>query len=271
LNKGVIVIRIEYKKIKELKSIIQRRYDVVIKDNVDNDKIEVFVRGIDKPWIKIFLVNNLVTHIKNQYPLNLRIYMTWNIVCQHYQEYFGSGLPKHLKQDYYLFIDQLKNSFITYKGELRGHFSHERFINFDFNSNFFFYILKQSYMYHIYGDSIENTEWVEQEFQKNVRESTIDKKGRAERLKVAAKKTKIKVVTSIQYIRNPDVVAEVLERANGICEYCKKEAPFIRATDGTPYLEVHHEVPLSEDGDDTVDNAVAICPNCHRKVHFGFV
>ncbi|MFP4854780.1 hypothetical protein, partial [Paraburkholderia sp. BR14264] len=87
-----------------------------------------FIRGIDKPWITIYLVNNLATHIKNQYPLNLRIYMTWNKACQEYQEYFGSGLPKLLKQDYYLFIDQLKNSFITYKGELRGHFDYERFI-----------------------------------------------------------------------------------------------------------------------------------------------
>ena len=38
---------------------------------------------------------------------------------------------------------------------------------------------------------------------------------------------------------------------------------------GTPYLEVHHRVPLAENGEDTVKNAVAICPNCHRKAHDG--
>jgi len=38
---------------------------------------------------------------------------------------------------------------------------------------------------------------------------------------------------------------------------------------GTPYLEVHHRVPLAENGEDTVENAVAICPNCHRKAHDG--
>lgn len=126
-------------------------------------------------------------------------------------------------------------------------------------------------MRYVYGDSIENSESTKQEFYKNVEKAILDKKGRANRLNVAPKKPKIKIVPSIQFIRNPDVVAEVLERANGICKYCEKKAPFIRASDGTPYLEVHHEVPLSEGGNDTVENAVAICPNCHRKAHFGCI
>lgn len=58
-------------------------------------------------------------------------------------------------------------------------------------------------------------------------------------------------------------------RANGYCEGCENPAPFIRPSDGTPYLEVHHIVPLAEDGEDTVENAIALCPNCHREVHFG--
>lgn len=69
--------------------------------------------------------------------------------------------------------------------------------------------------------------------------------------------------------RNADVVAEVLKRAQGYCEGCKKKAPFQRRSNGTAYLEVHHRQPLSEDGEDTVENAVALCPNCHRKSHFG--
>ncbi|MED1646024.1 HNH endonuclease [Brevibacillus agri] len=69
--------------------------------------------------------------------------------------------------------------------------------------------------------------------------------------------------------RNPDVIAEVLVRANGICEKCKSPAPFIRASDGTPYLEVHHKIRLADGGEDTVENAIAVCPNCHRELHFG--
>ncbi|MFB5088339.1 HNH endonuclease signature motif containing protein [Psychrobacillus sp. PGGUH221] len=72
-----------------------------------------------------------------------------------------------------------------------------------------------------------------------------------------------------QYYRNPDVIAEVLIRANGICEKCEKEAPFKRASDGTLYLEVHHIKGLADGGDDTVENAMAVCPNCHREFHFG--
>lgn len=68
--------------------------------------------------------------------------------------------------------------------------------------------------------------------------------------------------------RDADVIAEVLSNANGICEKCKKAAPFKRI-DGTPYLEVHHKIWLSKGGKDTVDNAIAVCPNCHREFHYG--
>jgi 5-methylcytosine-specific restriction protein A len=72
----------------------------------------------------------------------------------------------------------------------------------------------------------------------------------------------------IRYQRNPDVVAAVLERANGHCERCRNPAPFLRS-DGTPYLEVHHSIGLADGGPDTVANALALCPNCHRELHYG--
>lgn len=94
-------------------------------------------------------------------------------------------------------------------------------------------------------------------------------KNRQARLARAPKKPSKRTATITVFDRNPDVVAEVLERANGICEDCGEPAPFIRARDGAPYLEVHHNTPLSQDGDDTVENAIALCPNCHRKAHYG--
>jgi 5-methylcytosine-specific restriction enzyme A len=33
------------------------------------------------------------------------------------------------------------------------------------------------------------------------------------------------------------------------------------------YLECHHIVWLAEGGEDTIANTVALCPNCHRKMH----
>ncbi|MBR8278602.1 HNH endonuclease [Burkholderia cenocepacia] len=82
------------------------------------------------------------------------------------------------------------------------------------------------------------------------------------------KPVKIKAVTEI-YVRSADVVAEVLLRANGACERCKEPAPFLRKKDCTPYLEVHHKQRLADDGEDSVENAIALCPNCHRELHFG--
>lgn len=62
-------------------------------------------------------------------------------------------------------------------------------------------------------------------------------------------------------------VAELAKRlAKGQCQLCLKPAPF-KNTKGEPYLETHHIVWLSKDGDDTPDNTVALCPNCHKKMH----
>ncbi len=71
-----------------------------------------------------------------------------------------------------------------------------------------------------------------------------------------------------QYIRDPEVVAWVLNNANGVCESCGINAPFEKE-DGTPFLEVHHLRRLADGGSDTTTNAIAVCPNCHRELHYG--
>lgn len=77
-----------------------------------------------------------------------------------------------------------------------------------------------------------------------------------------------RVVETNQYERDPAVKADVLQRANGVCELCNYDAPFTK-DDGSPFLEVHHIKPLAEKGPDIVENAVALCPNCHREAHHG--
>jgi 5-methylcytosine-specific restriction protein A len=63
------------------------------------------------------------------------------------------------------------------------------------------------------------------------------------------------------------IVAEYAKRkAAGTCQLCNKPAPF-KNRDGEPYLEVHHIIPLEEGGQDSIENVVALCPNCHRKMH----
>lgn len=68
--------------------------------------------------------------------------------------------------------------------------------------------------------------------------------------------------------RCPRVRAKVLKMANGMCELCGMTGPFESAIDQRPFLEVHHVKQLRDGGFDHTSNAVALCPNCHRRCHF---
>lgn len=75
------------------------------------------------------------------------------------------------------------------------------------------------------------------------------------------------VKESTSFNRDPKVVAWVLKNSDGICESCNEPAPFSKP-DGDFYLEVHHLRRLADGGSDTITNAVAVCPNCHRRLHY---
>lgn len=76
-------------------------------------------------------------------------------------------------------------------------------------------------------------------------------------------------VTTYVYKREPALVAWALKKAKGRCGKCGSKAPFNKAADQMPYLEVHHLKPLSEGGSDNMNNVIALCPNCHREIHHG--
>jgi 5-methylcytosine-specific restriction endonuclease McrA len=82
--------------------------------------------------------------------------------------------------------------------------------------------------------------------------------------KTSKPKTYLTEVSQIR--RNPYVSEYAKKRAKGICQLCGNPAPFSKA-DGEPYLESHHIVWLSKGGEDSPANSVALCPNCHRKMH----
>ncbi|MEX1215725.1 HNH endonuclease [Saccharospirillum sp.] len=108
------------------------------------------------------------------------------------------------------------------------------------------------------------------DFDKQVKKSQSDSsEERKKRIEKAPKKPSKHYSVTVNFIRNPDVVAEVLDRAKGRCEGCRAAAPFNKKKDGSPYLEVHHIKQLSKGGEDTIKNAIALCPNCHRKQHYG--
>lgn len=79
-------------------------------------------------------------------------------------------------------------------------------------------------------------------------------------------KTSVRTTTSQTYERSPYVTEFAKRRAKGICQLCGEPAPFKNKL-GEPYLETHHIEWLSKGGSDTIKNTVALCPNCHKKMH----
>ncbi len=72
--------------------------------------------------------------------------------------------------------------------------------------------------------------------------------------------------TKTQLRRNALLVLAAKAKANGVCQLCGTVLDFNDGT-GKPYLEVHHIIPLADDGPDELNNMTALCPNCHRKMH----
>lgn len=68
------------------------------------------------------------------------------------------------------------------------------------------------------------------------------------------------------WIRSASIVELAKKLANGICQLCNEPAPF-KDQYGEPYLETHHIEWLANGGADTPENTVALCPNCHKKMH----
>jgi 5-methylcytosine-specific restriction protein A len=80
------------------------------------------------------------------------------------------------------------------------------------------------------------------------------------------RKSGVRKTITTQYERSQYIVEYVKRRAKGKCQLCGNPAPFFYK-DGEPFLEIHHIEWFSKDGEDTLENTVALCPNCHRKMH----
>jgi 5-methylcytosine-specific restriction protein A len=74
-------------------------------------------------------------------------------------------------------------------------------------------------------------------------------------------------VSGMAFVRNQFVRTNVLNRAQGRCEWCNEIG--FKMADGKIFLETHHVVPLGENGLDSESNVAALCPNHHREAHHG--
>ena len=93
--------------------------------------------------------------------------------------------------------------------------------------------------------------------------SLKDLKNRAAKAKATPEK---RIAQTVQMVRDAAVVAYVKKAAAGRCDLCGNDAPF-KNKGGEPYLECHHVTRLADGGEDAIANAVALCANCHRKMH----
>lgn len=86
--------------------------------------------------------------------------------------------------------------------------------------------------------------------------------------KEATERAAATTTSQTSYNRSEVVRQFALREADGECGGCGDPAPFVDE-DGEPFLEVHHLYRRSDGGLDDPDNVIALCPNCHRRVHYG--
>ena len=78
----------------------------------------------------------------------------------------------------------------------------------------------------------------------------------------------------VYYPRNKSRAKLALSRANYQCEIDNNHSTFISKSSKENYVEAHHLIPFQVQDDidwnlDVTHNIVSLCPNCHRKIHFG--
>ena len=76
-----------------------------------------------------------------------------------------------------------------------------------------------------------------------------------------------------QVERDRDIREVCLMRAGYQCEINSEHTSFT-TVNGRQYVESHHIIPLKYQDQfnfnlDTVDNLIALCPNCHKAIHYG--
>lgn len=108
---------------------------------------------------------------------------------------------------------------------------------------------------------LKKKEEVQQKKARKLTDAELEKRARRSRKDAGSREVSVKTYERDQY-----VIEHAKRRANGICQLCGNPAPF-KDKRGKPFLETHHIEWLSKGGEDTIENTVALCPNCHRKMH----
>ncbi|EQB8942034.1 HNH endonuclease [Vibrio parahaemolyticus] len=115
--------------------------------------------------------------------------------------------------------------------------------------------------HHVIAEDQKNVYDVKRKKAKKLNDEELANRAKQSRLKPSASQQ-----TSTVYERNVWVAEYAKRLAGGICQLCLQPAPF-QTQKNEPYLETHHIKWLSRGGTDTPSNTIALCPNCHKKMH----
>lgn len=90
--------------------------------------------------------------------------------------------------------------------------------------------------------------------------------------KQEGKPSKNKANSGPYWARDPKLAKIALYKQNFNCQIDMNHKTFISALTNTNFVEAHHLIPMKNQDDfdsplDVVSNIVALCPNCHRKIH----
>ena len=261
------IIETEYLENKlKLKKYFSAAY--VFLENIENKTTEGFYVGTSTN-LHLYYKNSLLFYFEFLSNTSVKIGKIKKII------------KKNTKLDYVYFFESLHKNFES--SELKDYEEFEfnkkqgkysLIINNSENCELIFNLICKTLNEIKNGDFQYNIDFsdVQQEFEEKVRKAQKLSDKQLEKKLLQTQKdyrSETKIVQQIVHNRNEYVKVFVLRRAKGYCEKCGKFAPFLKDDEATPFLEVHHIMPLSEGGKDIVKNAIALCPNCHRHAHYG--
>jgi len=66
---------------------------------------------------------------------------------------------------------------------------------------------------------------------------------------------------------NSDLINELPSDRQHFCWACLRDKSLLRALRPSVSLQVHHIIPVEQDGTDDVKNLMLLCAECHAEVH----
>lgn len=151
--------------------------------------------------------------------------------------------------------------------ELKQLFEEESAGYIKFKSKVFIDIENKEWAFKLFTTGIKNQIKTEEDVEEDLLNQDISPK--LEELTAKAKPEVKERILKIRQ-RNNQIVKNLKKLYEGHCQISGTELTFLKK-DGSWYSEVHHLIPLGENGSDSYANAIVISPLIHRMLHYAKV